>query len=113
MLLQRETPVSEEEHAVRREQRAVLQKVADRLLERRLGAAAILFLESVKPLSFLTSQALVFLGPLLEPLLAMREYTVFTEALADRENVEWLIQRLEEGEERCEQTRRSRGASRE
>lgn len=109
---QKQAPVREEEQAALREQRAVLQKVADRLLERRLEAPAILFLESVKPLSFLASQALVFLGPLLEPLLSVKDYATFTEALANRENVEWLIQRLEEGEERHEGRGEAREASR-
>lgn len=80
-------------------QRAVLGKVADHLIRRRLEAPAILLLESVKPLSFIASQGLVFLGPLLQPLLSVKDYDTFTEALETRENVEWLIRRLEEGEE--------------
>lgn len=112
-MLRREVLVGEAEQATLHEQRAVLQRVADRLLERRLEAPAILFLESVKPLSFLASQALVFLGPLLEPLLSLKDYATFTEALANRENVEWLIQRLEKGQEGCEATGGPGGTSRE
>ena len=80
-------------------QREVLQKVADKLLERRMEAPAIMLLESVKPLSFIASQGLVFLGPLLQVLLSVKDYDTFAEALESRENVEWLIRRLEEGEE--------------
>jgi hypothetical protein len=80
-------------------QRQVLQRVADKLVERRLEAPAILVLESVKPLSFIASQGLVFLGPLLQPLLSVRDYDTFAEALESRENLEWLISRLEAGEE--------------
>lgn len=79
--------------------RTVLGKVADHLIRRRLAAPAILLLESVKPLSFIASQGLVFLGPLLQPLLSVKDYDTFTEALESRENVEWLISRLEAGEE--------------
>ncbi len=89
--------IDEEQRTER--QREILQKVADKLIERRLAAPAILVLESVKPLSFIASQGLVFLGPLLQPLLSVQDYDVFAEALEDRDNVEWLIRRLEQGEE--------------
>lgn len=88
-------------------QRAVLQTVADKLLERHLEAPAILMLESIKPLSFIASQGLVFMGPLLQAVLAVQDYDTFAEALENRENVEWLIQRLEAGEG----SRESRDAS--
>jgi hypothetical protein len=81
-------------------QRELLQKVADQLIDRRLEAPAILFLESIKPLSFLTSQGLIVLGPLLQPLLSVQDYDLLTESLEHRENVEWLICRLEDAEER-------------
>ena len=76
----------------------VLAKVAQALTDRRLTAPAILFLESVKPLSFLASQALVFLGPMAETLLPPVEYRTFTRAIESRKNLEWLIQRLEEAQ---------------
>ena len=88
-------PIDEQERTQR--QREVLGKVADKLIERRMEAPAILLLESVKPLSFLASQGLVFLGPLLQALLSVKDYDLFTEALESRGNVEWLICRLEEG----------------
>ena len=75
-------------------QRQLLQTVADKLIQRRLEAPAILFLESVKPLSFIASQGLIVLGPLLQPLLSVKDYDLLTEALESRENVEWLIRRL-------------------
>ncbi|HEY3396915.1 MAG TPA: hypothetical protein VGM19_04575 [Armatimonadota bacterium] len=81
------------------EQRRVLAGVADQLIARRLGAPAIFFLESIKPLSFVASQALVFLGPILQALLSMKDYELLAESLEDRENLEWLICRLEEAEE--------------
>jgi hypothetical protein len=76
-------------------EREVLDNAAQLLIERRLTAPAILFLESIKPLSFITSQALVFLGPLVQALLSFADYQVFAEAVESRENLEWLIQRLE------------------
>lgn len=98
-------PIDEEDRT--RRQHEVLQKVADKLLERRLEAPAILLLESVKPLSFIASQGLVFLGPLLQPLLSVKDYDLFAEAVERRENVEWLIRRLEEGEGGGRESRRA------
>ena len=87
---------SEEERIAR--EREVLGRVAQALIDRRLTAPAILFLESVKPLSFLASQALIFLGPMLETLLDRDDYRTFAEAMEDRANVEWLIQQLEDSQ---------------
>jgi hypothetical protein len=80
------------------QQREVLGRVADQIARRRLTAAAIFTLESMRPLSFVASQALVALGPLIEPLLSVRDYGTFYDALEDRRNVDWLINRLEEAE---------------
>jgi hypothetical protein len=81
-------------------QRDLLQTVADKLIARRLEAPAILFLESLKPLSFLTAQGLIVLGPLLQPLLSVKDYDLLTESLENRDNLEWLIRRLEDAEEK-------------
>jgi hypothetical protein len=91
------TPADDTERTDR--QRALLQTVADKLIARRLEAPAILLLESIKPLSFLASQGLIVLGPLLQSLLSVQDYDLFTEALEDRQNVEWLICKLEAAEE--------------
>lgn len=93
-------PAEELSEAQRRErEREVLGRVAERLGALRLTAPAIFFLESIKPLSFVSSQALVFLGPTVQALFPWRDYQVLAEALESRENLEWLICRLEEIEE--------------
>lgn len=79
-------------------QRAVLRQVADRLIARRLTAPAIFMLEAGRPLSFVTSQALVFFQPVVEGILGVKDYAVFAAALEDRANIEWLIRELEAGE---------------
>ena len=80
-------------------QREVLAKVAEGLAVRRLTAPAIFTLESTKPLSYVASQALIFFQPIVQGLLGIKDYEIFAAALEDRENIEWLIQRLEEHEE--------------
>jgi hypothetical protein len=72
---------------------------------------AILFLESVKPLSFVGSQAMVFFEPMVRALFAVPEYERFTAMMERRENVEALlvaIERRDEAERRTEKERRER-----
>lgn len=79
----------------RERQREVLGRVAKALMKRRLTAPAIFALESLKPLSYVSAQALVFLQPLVQLALPVRDYEVLAAALEDRDNIEWLIQQLE------------------
>ena len=82
----------------REEQRELLGRVAERIAARGLATPAIFALESVRPLTFLASQALVVLGPIVQALLSLKEYDLFCDALEDRANLDWLIARLEEAE---------------
>jgi len=82
----------------------VLARVVDGLVARRLTAPAIFLLEASRPLSFVASQALIFLKPIVQGLLGVRDYAVFAGALEKRENIDWLLEELEAAEE----TRRRR-----
>lgn len=82
----------------RERQREVLGKVARELGKRRLTAPAIFTLESMMPLSFIASQALVMLKPFVQALIGGKDYAVFAAALEERENVEWLLRELEAAE---------------
>jgi hypothetical protein len=73
----------------------LLDAVAGRVVRMRLGVAAVFFLESSKPLSFVGSQVLVFLQPFVEAFLTVRSYQRFAHLMEDRANVERLIQRVE------------------
>lgn len=63
---------------------------------------AILFLESVKPLSFVGSQAMYFFEPMVRALFAVPEYERFAALMERRESVEALLVAIErkDGEER-------------
>lgn len=80
----------------REQQREVLGKVADEIARRGMTPVALFALESIRPLSFLASQALVVMGPIVKSLLSLKEYDVFCDALEDRANLDWLVARLEE-----------------
>lgn len=77
------------------EDEALLAAVARRVARYRMEVPAILFLESVRPLNFVGSQAMVFFAPLVQALFAMPEYERFAKLLEDRENLERLARRIE------------------
>ncbi len=89
------------------EDAAFLEGMAGWLAERRLATAAILFLESVKPLNFVGSQMMFFFEPVVKAVVAGGSYTRFAELMERRENVEKFLRRIEAAEE-AEQERRRR-----
>lgn len=48
------------------EQEEVLNKVARKVVEKRMTVPALMFIESVKPLNFIGSQMLVFFEPIVQ-----------------------------------------------
>ncbi len=79
-------------------QAELLAKISDQIVKRKLTVPAIMFLESVKPLSFIGSQALVFLQPIVQAVLNRKEYDELTLMMENRENVEKLLCEIEKQE---------------
>lgn len=73
----------------------IIRVLAKALVERRLTAPAIFFLETVKPLSFVGSQAMIFLQPIIQAIFPFRSYNEFSVMMEDRKNVEELICEME------------------
>ena len=84
-------------------QKELLAKIADQIVKRKMTTPAILFFESVKPLSFVGSQALVFLQPIIQAFLNRREYDEIVLMMEERENVEKLLLEIENQEARWQQ----------
>lgn len=76
----------------------LIDKLAKMIVERHLGVVAIVFLESVKPLTFLGSQLMVFFDPFVSVFFKPDDYRRFYEMIEDRKNVEKLIEKIEEYE---------------
>ena len=91
------------------EDRALLERVAVRVVELRLEVPAILTLESVRPLSFVASQAMIFFQPLVQALLRFGDYQRFA-ALAERRDALEVLTALIE--RRVEEARAARRAAR-
>ncbi len=77
------------------EELAVIEKVAQKVVERRLSVPAILFLESVKPLNYIGSQAMVFFEPVVQTIFNFKDYNTLRSALEKRESIEILLQKIE------------------
>jgi hypothetical protein len=76
----------------------MLDKIADRVIRYRMAMPAILFLESVKPLNYVGSQAMVFFAPIVHSLFTVREYDEVQQALEHRETIAYFVDVLEEKE---------------
>jgi len=73
----------------------IIEKLAQEIVDRRLSVPTIFFLETVKPLSFLGSQVMVFLEPVVQSIFNFKSYKEVSLLLERRENVEILLQRIE------------------
>lgn len=74
-------------------------KMAQKIIDLRLTQVAIVMLESSKPVSFVGSQAMVFIGPIFTAIFPFQVYDEIAALMEDRENVELFIRKIEQMEE--------------
>ncbi|MEO0198072.1 MAG: hypothetical protein ABIM42_03635 [candidate division WOR-3 bacterium] len=73
-----------------------IEKFSDKIISLKLSTIAIVTLESIKPLSFLTSQAMVFFEPFIKAFFTAKDYGKLYRILEDRNLLELLITKIEE-----------------
>jgi hypothetical protein len=78
------------------EDRALLERVAERVVALRMEVPAILALETGRPLSVLAGQTLHFFEPMVTALLPIRDYRRFATLVERRETLDVLLERIEE-----------------
>lgn len=78
------------------EQLALLEKLAQWVVNRNLTTPAILFLETGKPLNFLGSQLLIAFSPFIQAFFKGEQYQKVALILEKDENVELLIELIEQ-----------------
>ena len=100
------------EPALSAEDLALLERVAQRVVELRLETPAILTLESARPLSLIAGQAMIFFEPLVQALFRITEYRRFAALVERRDALEHLSQRIEERADQAQQDRRAARAAR-
>ena len=77
------------------EDRELLDKIACAIARRQMTIPAILLLESLRPLNYIGSQAMVFLRPFLTGIIHPGNYDRFTEIMERREGIAALVQAIE------------------
>lgn len=73
----------------------IIVRIATKIVDMKLTPVAIVMLESSKPVSFIGSQLMVFLQPVVTAVFPFRMYDEVGALLEDRNNVEMLIQTME------------------
>ena len=76
-------------------ERALVETLCAQVVARGLQTPAVLFLESVRPLNYLSSQALVFFSPLLSAIADPEACRKLAEFLERRGSVDYLCRRIE------------------
>lgn len=76
-------------------QSQLLDKLAQKVVGYKMTVPAIMFLETVKPLSYVGSQMMVFFEPMVKAAFNMGEYDDIRLMMEDRRNVEELLLRIE------------------
>ena len=84
----------------------LMEKIAKGIVQRQLTVPAIIFLESIKPLSFLGNQMLIFANPVVSLVVQSGNYYKFIRMIENRENIEKLTIMIEEVNARDVQSRR-------
>lgn len=74
---------------------ALIRKLADFVVRRDMSVPAVMFLESVRPLNFVGSQAMVFFKPILSRFFTRDEYDKMAIILEKREVIDLLINEIE------------------
>ena len=77
-------------------QRAVIDRVCRAVVARGLATPALIFLESVRPLNYVSSQTLHFFQPVLSVVADQAACRDLADFLEHRGSVDYLCQRIEE-----------------
>ena len=91
----KEGALVDDKQALTPEQEKLLDRIAARVVGWRMATPAIMFLESVKPMNYVGSQMLVFFEPFVRAIFNFKEYSIFTEIMQERQNVEVLLVKIE------------------
>ena len=73
----------------------LLDKVAKKVVQWKMSVPAIMALETVKPLNYIGSQAMVFFEPIVQAVFNFKDYDAFRLMMERRETIELLLQRIE------------------
>ena len=78
------------------DEKNTLIELAKKIVNKKVTVLAIFLLESMKYISFIAGQTLIFFGPVLTMFVNDKKYYDFISLLEKRENVEFLISTIED-----------------
>lgn len=87
------------EKAFPEEELILIKRLARAITTRRMGTPAVLFLESLQPLSYIGSQVMAFFRPFMTFLFSPEEYDRLAHLLERRSSIEALIEEIKKAEE--------------
>ena len=90
------------------EDQALLARLAERVVDLRLDVPALLALETVRPLSVIASQGMIFFEPLAQAFLRLPDYRRFAALAERREALEALAALIEKRVDETRAARRTR-----
>ncbi len=90
------------------DEKEAIARIAQKIIDRGFVTPAVFFLELMKPLSLLSSHALVFFGPIITAFIRGDKYYRATELLEDPKNVEFLISEIERLDEEIKSNNKSK-----
>ncbi|MBI1795972.1 MAG: hypothetical protein HY076_08955 [Candidatus Eisenbacteria bacterium] len=88
---------------------ALLDRAAARIVELHMEVPAILTLESVRPLTLVAGQAMIFFEPMVQALFRLGDYRRFTALIERRGTPPLLIERIERAAEAARSRRAANG----
>ena len=91
------------------DERALLERLARRVVELRLETPALLTLETARPLSVLAGQAMLFFEPFAQALFRLPDYRRLAALVERREAMEALAAMIERAADEREQAREKTG----
>ncbi len=77
-------------------QKAIVDRLCRQVVDRGLATPALVFLESVRPLNYVTSQTLQFFAPVLSAVADAKACQDLADFLEHRGSVDYLCRRIEE-----------------
>ena len=75
--------------------RQLISNLAEKIVRHGMAVPAILSLEMVKYMLFISSQLMVFFGPVITVFIQSKSYYKITHLLEERQNVEFLMLEIE------------------
>ncbi len=86
--------IDEDEKKLDEQELTLVEKLADFVIKRRMAEPALIFLESMRPLNFIGSQAMVFFRPILTGFFSPDDYERLSQILEKRTSIDILIEEI-------------------